>query len=346
RPDVPPELEAVYSRMVAKNPDERFQSMTDVIRALEHVRSIEGAAGGPSLAAAVVAEDASDDTSFPNGLTNPPSAQRLGRGGLGTTVLYDGSQSAAPEAAPGRRGRTPSRRTLIAMASLVLAAVAAVIVIVRNREGKEVARLQLDEGATIEVQSAGGPAAASIAPSANGRRDEDPPPDQPTPRETAHWVLGRGGKLIVVVGDASREVTAADQLPDGKFHIRRIDFRGVKMISDNGFARIASLGELEQLYLGESSVSDKALVHVRDLKALKVLDLLKTRVTDDGMPHLTRLRNLSLLNLQGTRVTDAGVEPLKSLTGLGQLTLRETRVTEAGKSDFEAAVPGCRVVWP
>ncbi|MBW3542987.1 MAG: serine/threonine protein kinase, partial [Planctomycetes bacterium] len=52
RPDVPPELEAVYSRMVAKYPDERFRSMNDVLRALVHGRSREGAAGGPSLAAA------------------------------------------------------------------------------------------------------------------------------------------------------------------------------------------------------------------------------------------------------------------------------------------------------
>ena len=39
RPDVPKPLDAVFRRMVAKNPDDRYQSMTEVVEALEAVRA-------------------------------------------------------------------------------------------------------------------------------------------------------------------------------------------------------------------------------------------------------------------------------------------------------------------
>jgi len=39
RPDLPPALDGVFQRMLAKDPRERFQSMTDVIRALEACRA-------------------------------------------------------------------------------------------------------------------------------------------------------------------------------------------------------------------------------------------------------------------------------------------------------------------
>jgi serine/threonine-protein kinase len=40
RPAVPPELEAVCRRMIAKSPEDRYQSMTEVVRELERVRSL------------------------------------------------------------------------------------------------------------------------------------------------------------------------------------------------------------------------------------------------------------------------------------------------------------------
>lgn len=47
RPDATPELEAVYEKMMAKRPSNRFQSMTEVINALEAVRN--GKAREPAL---------------------------------------------------------------------------------------------------------------------------------------------------------------------------------------------------------------------------------------------------------------------------------------------------------
>jgi two-component system chemotaxis response regulator CheY len=55
RPDVPPALDSVFQRMVAKSPPERYQSMMEVVRALEAVAGLTDQA--PSVDVLLPAED-------------------------------------------------------------------------------------------------------------------------------------------------------------------------------------------------------------------------------------------------------------------------------------------------
>jgi CheY-like chemotaxis protein/tRNA A-37 threonylcarbamoyl transferase component Bud32 len=57
RPDVPPELEAVFRKMVAKAPADRYRSMADVVRELEQLQSKLGPAGAVGGAAGGVPDD-------------------------------------------------------------------------------------------------------------------------------------------------------------------------------------------------------------------------------------------------------------------------------------------------
>jgi len=73
-PEVPPALEAIYRKMMAKSPEDRFGSMTDLIAALERCGYRADEAGTPRGPAPVVA--ASEPTRVSPSVCEPTSATR------------------------------------------------------------------------------------------------------------------------------------------------------------------------------------------------------------------------------------------------------------------------------
>jgi CheY-like chemotaxis protein len=61
RPEVSPELEAVFARMVAKRPSDRYPTMAEVVRQLEQIRTRSLPAGPPQSSRSPAAAPASSD---------------------------------------------------------------------------------------------------------------------------------------------------------------------------------------------------------------------------------------------------------------------------------------------
>jgi CheY-like chemotaxis protein len=74
RPDVPPELEAVFRKMMAKEPEDRYQSMDEVIAALEPLAARLGPAAPPTAAASPAA-------------ANPPAGQPKPQTALSVVIV-------------------------------------------------------------------------------------------------------------------------------------------------------------------------------------------------------------------------------------------------------------------
>ena len=113
--------------------------------------------------------------------------------------------------------------------------------------------------------------------------------------------------------------------------------------ASGGTAVLNEKGEVESLYLGQTSITDAELGKLQALPHLKRLFLNGTKVTDDGMQHLQKLDQLVHLDLDQTQVSDAGIVLLLELKKLRSLNLLDTRVTTVTMDRFHEELPQCRV---
>jgi serine/threonine protein kinase len=100
-------------------------------------------------------------------------------------------------------------------------------------------------------------------------------------------------------------------------------------ITDKGVSYIASLlRRIRWLSLQDTKVTDNGLTYLIDLNSLATLKLNRSQVTDNGMTRIKRLHRLSMLDLAGDNITDAGVSILSEMSALKELDLQNTKITD------------------
>jgi formylglycine-generating enzyme required for sulfatase activity/serine/threonine protein kinase len=180
--DVDYALEVIYLRMVAKQPEDRFQSMNDVVREFENLQANSSglsrlAANEDSALKAFFVQNPEPGTSVregtrTKGLVSPPAAKPAKveeptvdyrDGGIGTDPKSENSVKPLPKPATSASKKPPGKPPLKFIAAGIaglVAIVLAVIFIVRDKHGNELARAEAPAGATIEIQKK--PAAAKV----------------------------------------------------------------------------------------------------------------------------------------------------------------------------------------
>jgi len=118
-------------------------------------------------------------------------------------------------------------------------------------------------------------------------------------------------------------------------------------ITDQGFADVRHLVNLQRLHLIGTKLTDKGLAAVQKLDRLEELDLREaTNITDAGLVHLAGLKGLKRLMIGETCLTyEKGLIHLKALKQLEKLDLMRTSISEPDLARLKADLPTTKVTW-
>ncbi len=286
RPDVPRRLDAVFQRMVAKKPEKRFQTMSEVAAALAACRGAVASGVAATPGTSVAPDEESHELDFLK--QNGAPALRPGSRS-GTEVTLSGASAEVetdpksevmlrPGATAGRKPSTASvwrqRPVLIgAGAGGLVLLLLAVWVIVHDQNGEEVAKIKVPDGGAVTVQ----PSAKPEPPKSVGRGPQPeasgsvalnwssaPPlamlptggpfrwPLAASDRNDILWLLWLGARVTLRTGATTHlAVTKDTQLPAGPATIVGVELnpdRAVRL-NDDALHRLSKLPDIESLQL-------------------------------------------------------------------------------------------------
>ncbi len=321
RHDVPARLVGIFQRMVAKNPDERYQSMTEVIAALDtaFIPSPQAAKPAPKKA-----ESSSSMalTEFFQHIGDQKVATKQ-RTAIGPEETIDRAPSAEDTGdsiadvepvgwtAPANKLQR-KRRPLVGNArptKIWIAGGGALLAIVLF---------------VVGIVALFGPSDSNNVDLAGGNNGEGPTDDPEF--AAAKWALQLGGDIWTDKGN----FTEIRQLPEQPFRVLAIHLPTNRMVTDQDLVHLEGLTQLSRLSLhGNSQISDAGLKYCERLTTLTQIDLHMVQITDMGLRHISRLTKLTKLVLNDTKVTDSGLEQIKGMANLKSLELKNTDVSDA-----------------
>lgn len=357
RPAVPFELAALVAKMMAKEPERRFQTPKDVAEALLPFFK-KGVAGITPAASAV-------------GELSEPSEEKEGR-------AYSRTDAAPLRVTP----QTPSLRiaSAIETSSAIHPAEPAWDGLIKFREvepPKEALPVRttsvrsgwrMRQAAVVSAfmctcmivacaliirvglsdQPAAGPRVADHAPPAKIGSPSNTPSDGDKAqaslgttvgdkdRLAAQQVLSYGGSVTIRKNGKEQMCQPGSPLPESAFELVRVHFDNQPELTDSALGCLEGLPNLVEVFLVRCrKFTGSGILHLANLPRLEALWLDDSGVTNASLAHLAVVPGLRLLALPDTIVSDAGLVHLKSLPELRLLALGGSRVTDRGLANLE-----------
>ena len=320
RSDVPPVLVHIVSRMLHRDPQQRFQTPAEVEVVLQSFVSsprelnVQTVVAQPKNTESTLHAEADD-----------------------TLNMFVGHLGTKASATPVKR-RKSTVWPIVVSIGVAVAIVGGVLFLLSRGRGPNVP--QTPELAAVEQPetpieepppppdkpespldaspSTGSPSGIMLVPSGFTNPDI----------KVAHWALTAASRVQIQVGDETRPLTSTADIPEEDFSVVGLDLHGLQSLSDEVLEHVTLATELRSLNLSGGAVADRHLDRLSRLKNVASLDLSNTMVTSAGMAYLVSMYELSSLKLRYTEVTSDGIESLAELEQLTSLDLEGTNVTD------------------
>lgn len=378
RPEIPPVLVHIVSRMLHRDPNQRFQTPAEVAAVLEafvtNPESLEVQPEPPSEPAIDLPTlDAQADETLNLFMADLDSQAAAAPSAI---VTSDSPVTSRPVVVHRRKKSAwPLVITLGIAFVLIIAVVFAISQALsapeQNSSDKPAKKKGTGEPNSKVVDSGG-------EDDGNDSNGSELPASEVGTSPPGQQFSGPEGKLIEWARRAARAirietssgesiVKATDPLPRTSYSLVGIDLSGVQVLNAEALRIVVSGKSIQYLNLSGGRLRDFQLRQVARVKELRHLDIGNTTVTDEGLDILKRCRNLtslglrydsigdagvsnlkeldslSDLDLEGTDVTDAVVETLASFSGLQKLNLKHTAVTEKAVEQLRSSLPECTI---
>ena len=354
-----PALNAAFQKMVAKKPEDRFQSMGEVIVALEQCRSGLAAtidfpgkadSSGPALqsflkeikdgssASARTAETGSRPTAvLSSASVESQEATLLDSQASGHAAVQ--AQLTITESAgkPSERDGNHNHRRRVWLTATIVGVLLLVSLVVFMKNNQETPNgLDTAVASQGSDQVAKDEAEKDVAVKADDAAAGRSPPVVAPPdvdRAIAEWARTLGCIVEVEFSpEAGGIAIAVDaELPAAPFRLNSIRFAGPKAerLGDQLIERLdgARLRRLQFIEIPLTNAGVERLSSIASLSELADLSMRSARVDDDCLKHFDKFKELDWVSLEAAPITDACFSHFKNLT---LLNLARTRVTDDG----------------
>lgn len=309
---VPPALDAVFRRMIAKNVADRYQSMGEVIRDLEGCLSgkelVASATGVGRQPGDSVTSTAGSRTSteFDFGDPHVPQFSDETRAGYSTTAVGKKSRS----------GKSKSSYGLVWAGGVVALLVIVGVLWAMFGGGGSSPRVEKRQAASKPTRSKSS-AEAPLVPADDFKRE----------RQALNWLVqvGNGVRAESEFGQPIEVVDFKD-IPNQNFYLTEISIKPEVINVDSGMKYLSGLNYLAKLNLSGTTVTDRGLSQLKDLPRLTELYATGTQISDPGLQQIGKFASLKVLNLDACQsITVQGFAPLAQLKSLTYLALSQTQ---------------------
>lgn len=317
RPEVPDELEAIFQKMVSKEPVERYNSTAELIEALESIPFDQSSQTDqpqqepiqiqPGPRKIVLDEDLStlfslykDDECF----------SEYGRICLDSTVMQP-------------KARYPFMRWLLPLGFLALLWWA-----FSNQH------LFFSPLKNPAKTATGAPEKAVSNPA--DKKSTSPVNPADNDRAAASRALELGGVVEISVDEEPQVIEQLSELPAGNFQTKKILLHENKQVLDEDLKWFCYLKNLETLDLYDTNITDVGIAHLKALPALSKIDLYNTKTGDAGLEQLSQFGTLRSITMQHTAVTNEGLKYLSGLSSLDSLNLGNTGINDSGLAHLKS----------